>query len=144
MLECCLGVFAIGGMVFTILTVRYVFHVQRLAAGRRGENYDSFSAAFTGTEVPDEVLRAAYAEFQLWNRGAVEKFPVRAADDIAAIYRMENEDVNAVVMKVLAECGRRLPTPTDPNRDDAPVAIRTVSDLVHFVATCPKVAEPHT
>ena len=120
--------------LYAALVVLNRSRIRRIAAARAGENFDTFCASFGEDEVPPDVLRAVYTWFQDWHAGTVATFPVRAADDIADVYRMVDEDLEDTFLAVVASCGRRLP-PAGQAPRIGPVV--TVGDFVRGVATCP-------
>ncbi|MBN9522982.1 hypothetical protein J0H58_31465 [bacterium] len=83
---------------------------RRIAAGRVGETFDTFSAGFSPGDAPPEILRAVYAQLQDWCSGAVYAFPVRAGDDLGRVYGLVEDDLDEQVLEVMARCGRRLPS----------------------------------
>src|SRR4051812_24487589 len=82
----------------------------RLAAARAGENFDTFRAGIEsdGIRAPESVLRAVYERLQVWL--CVLDFPVRADDNIRQLYGMADEDLEDIVLEMLSDCRRGLPS----------------------------------
>ena len=107
---------------------------RRIASERAGEGFGDFAAHFTGQNIPREILLNTYDYFEEWNSGAVERFPVRATDNVADVYGIVDEDLYDAIEEVLKKSGRRGLYKSE--RPDLP-RIETVEDIVLYVAAAP-------
>jgi hypothetical protein len=104
---------------------------------RRGrDTLGPFLRHFDARGVPPEVSSTLHRHLQRWMRDSASSFPVRPGDDLATVHGIEPEDVESTVDLLLAECGRHRDPALDTER------IRTVEDLVLFVASCPPAGGP--
>jgi hypothetical protein len=103
-----------------------------LAAGRAGESFETFRAAFA-VDTPGEVLRVVYEQIQLWT--GVVGFPVRPDDSLETVYWMD-EAIEDELWHILKRCNRVL-----PKQLHAHAPIITVRDLINFVINCPTVCD---
>jgi hypothetical protein len=134
------GVYFVGAWLVLVVagTISIRARTRRIAASRSGESFHTFRVSFDQDDAPPEVLRAVYAKLQEWCLDAVAAFPVGPDDDVGRVYGMVDEDLDDVVLEVLATCGRRLPAEERVRRMQPVVTVR---DFVRFVARCPKAAD---
>ena len=119
---------------FVVLTWLGIARTRRIASERVGEGFGDFAAYFAGQNIPSEILLNTYDYFEEWNSGAVERFPVRATDNVADVYGIVDEDLYDAVEEILNKSGRRWFTKSE--RPDAP-RVETVRDIVLYVAAAP-------
>ena len=102
----------------------------RPGRGRRDATLAGFLHAFDATGVPDDVALAIYHHLEGWMADAGRAVSVSARDALS-LYGIAPEDVDDALGLLLAACGRRAPTDPRP-------PLRTVEELVRYVASCPQ------
>ena len=103
---------------------------------RTRDTFGPFLRHFDGRGVPPEVSSTLYRHLQRWMSDGGRTFPVRPGDDLATVHGIEPGDLGTTLDLLFAECGRRRSGEVEAER------IRTVEDLVLFVASCPPEPEP--
>jgi hypothetical protein len=107
--------------------------LRALAASRRPWSYSEFQSHFHSVAITDAELRTIVRFIQEW-LSETKHFPVESSDEIGAVYGIIDDDLDEMVIKVVRKCGRKLPGQAAL---DTMEPIRTVGDLVRFVASCP-------
>jgi hypothetical protein len=102
----------------------------RPGRGRRDATLAGFLHAFDATDVPDDVALAIYHHLEGWMADAGRTVSVGARDALS-LYGIAPEDVDDALELLLAACHRRAPPDPRP-------PLRTVEELVHYVASCPR------
>ncbi len=118
---------------FLLLATGFVVAGSRaLGAANRRElgGRNSFLAKFDGTGIPAALLVQAYET--LSRRVSAEVRDIRPGDRLAENFRLSAADVEDVALLVAARCEARIPTAHDLDELDA--RVRTVDDLVRFLA----------
>jgi hypothetical protein len=85
---------------------------------------------FDATDVPDDVALAIHHHLEHWMADSGRAFSVGARDALS-IYGIAPEDVDDTLGLLLAKCGRRARAEPRP-------PLRTVEELVRYVASCPQ------
>ena len=88
------------------------------------------TAAFDGSAIPAELLVQAYET--LSRRVGTTIREVRPADRMAEQLGLSDVDVEDVALLIAARCEARIPTAHDLDELDA--RVRTVEDLIRFLA----------
>jgi hypothetical protein len=126
-----------GYLVFWLCAWLWMFsHGRRLARERRAVGPDDFFGFFESDGVSREVTAAVQGYFQGFMRSfRIDAFPVLPADDVEEVYHLELDEV---VSDLLEQCGREWPPQAEIQ---ALGPMRTVADVVHLLARCPRAVE---
>jgi hypothetical protein len=128
---------AVGIALIAFMANRERLRLRRLIAGREGESICGFARSFDRRRVDTWVIRAVYEQLQS-HLGTERPLPIRARDSLERDLRVDDEDLDAMVIEEIAQRTRRSMDQTDRNPNFGKV--RTVADLVHFVNEQPKKA----
>ena len=122
-----------AAVLVTALVVVLVIRARhrRLARQRAGEGWDGFARYFAGRSVPADVAETAYRKLQAWT--GEPAFPVRPADEVT-LYGLGFEHFDEFLDDLVRSTGRRA---SERIIAAATVRVRTVEDIVLFVASCP-------
>jgi hypothetical protein len=128
------GLFAVGWWDVRRESAR----LRRMAALRSGESICHFARSFDRRTVDPWVVRAVYEEVQGYFRGVVEGLPIRAADTIDEVLRIDPEDFDDLG-KDAARRARRSMDETGAN----PLygKVERVGDLVTFLMHQPRIQD---
>ncbi|HEY3413256.1 MAG TPA: hypothetical protein VGM51_09390 [Armatimonadota bacterium] len=116
-------------VISTVLNIVGRRHDRQLALARSGIDPDEFIGYFTRQGIPRPIAEITRAYFREWM--GIADFPVLPADNIADVYGMVDEDLEATFFEVLDLCGRR--DKPDEGEMGCPT-INTVEDLVKLIA----------
>jgi hypothetical protein len=105
---------------------------RRIANSRRGEDMTTFLSLLHDESLPYDVAHIVYHRMQKYINSEAE-FPVHPEDNLYSIFGIVDEDVDDLIVEVLAECGRRMP----PNAFESPP--RTVRDVLDIIKICPTI-----
>lgn len=121
-----------------VLTVIVGVHEGRrlatLAGERQGESICTFTRSFDYRRVDTWVIRAVFEELQPYCRFGRRVLPLRAADDLDAVLRIDPEDLDDLASDMAFRAGRSL---EDSEKNPFFGKVKTVSDLVSFLANQP-------
>ena len=106
-----------------------------MAGGRPDDNICTFARSFDRRAVDPWVIRAVYDELQEYFRGEVTAFPVRASDSFSQNLRLDPEELEDLVEAIAKRINRSL---EDSVHNPYYGELRTVGNLVHFLASQPK------
>lgn len=111
---------------FSLLTSRTLRRVEAVDTTNR----HSFLASYDGSALPADVLVQTWDALARWLPEGVRE--IRQTDRLAEDYGLARLDIEDVALLIAARCEGRIPTGRDLDELDAHV--RTVDDLVRFVA----------
>ena len=108
---------------------------QKLAADRQGDSICTFARSLDYRRLDTKVIRAVYEALQGEIRAACPAFPVRASDEIPAIYRIAEEDLEDLICTLADQRGRSL-----VNYQNNPhyAETSTVDGLIGFLSAQPR------
>jgi len=109
---------------------RHTSRLRRIARERAGESFEQFREHFP--DLSFEELRSLYEYLQ--RALAFRGFPLRADDNLAAMFGLSEVDLQDFAAEAVARAGRVWPTAANFSRS---VLMETVGDLVRFVLACP-------
>jgi hypothetical protein len=110
---------------------RNTSRLRRIARERAGESFEQFREHFS--DLPLEELRALYEYLQ--RALAFRGFPLRADDNLAAMFGLSEVDLQDFAAEAVQRAGRVWPSAANFSRS---VLMETVGDLVRFVLACPR------
>jgi hypothetical protein len=116
----------IAAVGFAAAGARALNRADRREIGGRGR----FLSAFDGSAIPAELLVQAYET--LSRRVAPAARDIRPADRMVEQLGLTDVDVEDVALLIAARCEARIPTAHD--LDELGARVRTVDDLVRFLA----------
>jgi hypothetical protein len=135
-IEDCFYVIAFLMLLAAIGLVMDFIRFRRLARKRTGLTICQFARSFDFRRVDTKIIRAAYEGLQEWAGGGVKNFPVMASDDIAGLYRIEDEELDDFAKELAHKLGRDW---NDHEKNPLYGKVITVRDLVLFLNFQPKV-----
>jgi hypothetical protein len=118
-------------IAFGALAVTNRLRQRRRMSKPGGHSQADFIASFEGDQIPAELLKVTYEYLRKCLPAA---FPVDPTDDLGKVYGMYEEDLDDAVTTIASAANRSL-TSVKETKDSPPV--RTVEDLVRFVASLP-------
>ena len=135
LLKFIISLFAIITIIGVPLLILEHFRFKRLAKGRAGLSICQFVRSFDYRHVDTTIIRAVYEGLQGWTTFGIKQFPVMAADDLAKVYGLEDEDLDDFAERV-AQTTRRAWGDLENNPFYGKVT--TTQDLVLFLNRQPK------
>ena len=124
--------FVVGGLaVFLGVNLWIHYRQRKLAQVREGQGFNEFAAYFSGEDIPLYKLREVYRYFQ--DEQTVKNFPVNPTDDCCDVYGICEDDLDDAVEDLAKAWRVKLPDPAEARRLPP---VRTVADLVRFLACC--------
>lgn len=105
----------------------------RGAQGRRPASaLPPFLRHFEAQGISAEVSASVFRQLQRWMEAQDGRFAVRPDQDLARVYGLVPEELDAALSRLAPECGRRF----DPKQPHPPLV--TVADLVTALSRCPE------
>jgi hypothetical protein len=121
-----------AGLWIAAIVLRDYMRQRRLMPERHGYSEAEFVRHFEVAGIPASVSQAVYREMRRYM--LPRDVPVLPADDLDAVYRIDNEELNELVEGLAKTVGRDFRRPQQPDSGDP---IDTVEDLVRYLNSLP-------
>jgi hypothetical protein len=135
LLKFVVGLLAIITIIGVPVLILEHFRFKRLAKRRAGISICQFVRSFDYRHVDTTIIRAVYEGLQGWTTFGIKQFPVMAADELAKVYGLKDEDLDDFAERV-AQTTRR--AWSDLENNPLYGKVTTTQDLVLFLNRQPK------
>lgn len=105
-----------------------------LARARTAVSRQEFASHFADPRISPQILNVVCQMVQRELAG-IKDFPVLPTDDLRELYGASEDILDCLLEELLTDCGKQVGL-TDLRWSSGEV--RTVADLIRFVASCPK------
>lgn len=131
------GILIVLGCMVLFVVGRSVLHptvptMPALAASREGESICTFARSFDCRTIDTWIIRAVFDEMEPWCRYRGGRLPVRAGDDLYAVFGIIDEDVDDLVVAAGTRAGRAMDL-ADCLDNPMRHKVATVADVVLFI-----------